>query len=47
MLRKVLLVMGGTLASRVLGLVRQAVFNALYPDPSRTPSTWPTGYRTS
>ncbi|WP_243029396.1 murein biosynthesis integral membrane protein MurJ [Thermus altitudinis] len=32
MLRKVLLVMGGTLASRVLGLVRQAVFNALYPD---------------
>lgn len=33
MLRKVLLVMGGTLASRVLGLVRQAVFNALYPDP--------------
>jgi putative peptidoglycan lipid II flippase len=32
MLRKVLLVMGGTLASRVLGLLRQAVFNALYPD---------------
>jgi len=32
MLRAVLLVMGGTLASRVLGLVRQAVFNALYPD---------------
>ncbi|WP_347241801.1 murein biosynthesis integral membrane protein MurJ [Thermus sp.] len=32
MVRKVLLVMGGTLASRVLGLVRQAVFNALYPD---------------
>ena len=32
MLRKVLLVMGGTLASRVLGLVRQAVFNALFPD---------------
>ncbi|AFH38665.1 murein biosynthesis integral membrane protein MurJ [Thermus thermophilus] len=32
MLRAVLLVMGGTLVSRVLGLVRQAVFNALYPD---------------
>ncbi|MCS6867558.1 MAG: murein biosynthesis integral membrane protein MurJ [Thermus sp.] len=32
MLRKVLLVMGGTLASRVLGLLRQAVFNALFPD---------------
>ncbi|TBH21050.1 murein biosynthesis integral membrane protein MurJ [Thermus thermamylovorans] len=32
MLPKVLLVMGGTLASRVLGLLRQAVFNALFPD---------------
>ncbi|BAW02716.1 virulence factor-like protein [Thermus thermophilus] len=32
MLRAILLVMGGTLASRVLGLVRQAVFNAFYPD---------------
>ncbi len=32
MLSKVLLVMGGTLASRVLGLLRQSVFNALYPD---------------
>ncbi|MDM7324467.1 MAG: lipid II flippase MurJ, partial [Thermus sp.] len=32
MLSKILLVMGGTLASRVLGLLRQAVFNALYPD---------------
>lgn len=32
MLRAVLLVMGGPWHSGVLGLVRQAVFNALYPD---------------
>ncbi len=29
---KVLLVMAGTLASRALGLLRQSLFNALYPD---------------